>query len=148
MPPCFTYGLCSSFRASAFRCAAVAAGWPSKYTLTTSSFFTWFDHDTVHVPSAMKSPSRNMPISTVMVAATVVDRFAPSDRHASDTSSFALALIPAPAPAKPAPPLLWKLRRAYVSFSGVASAALVAHQAAVLELDHALAHLVDHLAIV
>ena len=28
----------------------------------------------------MKSPSRNMPISTVIVAAIVVERFAPSER--------------------------------------------------------------------
>ena len=56
--------------------------------MTTSCFLTWFDHETVHVPSAMKSPSRNIPISTVIVAATVVERFAPSDRHASETSSL------------------------------------------------------------
>ena len=29
-----------------------------------------------------------MPISTVIVAATVVERFAPSERHASETSSL------------------------------------------------------------
>ena len=32
----------------------------------------------------MKSPSRNIPISTVIVAATVVERFAPSDRSDSE----------------------------------------------------------------
>ena len=45
-----------------------------------------------------------MLIRTVIVAATVVERLAPSERHASVTSSFNLAVIqPAPAPAKPAP---------------------------------------------
>ena len=34
-----------------------------------------------------------MLISTVIVAATVVERFAPSERHASDTSSLNRALI-------------------------------------------------------
>src|SRR5690348_9332200 len=74
----------------------------------------------------MKSPSRNMPISTVMVAATVVERFAPRERHASDTSSLM----------RPPMGLL------------VPSAALVTREAAALEGDHPLAHLVDHLAVV
>ena len=66
-----------------------------------------------------------MPISTVIVAATVVDRLAPSDRHASANRSLERPVIPR-----------------------VAAAALVARQAAVLELDDALPHLVDHLAVV
>src|SRR5436305_8525517 len=82
----------------------------------------------------MKRPSRNMPISTVIVAATVVERFAPSERHASDTSSLRRPVMPR------AP---WSLRRSLVS-----SAPLVARETAVLELDHPLAHLVDHLAVV
>src|ERR1700750_3073152 len=76
----------------------------------------------------MKRPSRNMPTRTVIVAATVVERLAPSERHASETSS--LNLMP---------------RR---SFARVNPAALCAREASVLELDHALAHLVDHLAVV
>jgi hypothetical protein len=34
-----------------------------------------------------------MPISTVIVAATVVDRFAPSDRHASPNSNLERPVI-------------------------------------------------------
>jgi hypothetical protein len=34
-----------------------------------------------------------MPIRTVMVAATVVDRFAPSERHASPNSSLERPVI-------------------------------------------------------
>ena len=85
-PAAATYGLCWSLRARSFFCCVVAFG--RKYTFTTSCFFTWFDHDTVQDPSAMNRPSRNIPISTVIVAATVVERFAPSERHASETSSF------------------------------------------------------------
>src|SRR3954470_4321126 len=145
MPPDATYWSWPSITATRFFCAFVASG--AKYTFTTSCFLTWFDHETVHVPSAMKRPSRNMPISTVIVAATVVERFAPRERHASETSSLILPpTISAPAPAKPAL-RSWatpsSLRR-----SLVASAALVAGQAAALERDHALAHLVDHLAVV
>src|SRR3954453_13179548 len=95
-PPVATYWLCCSLRATLFFCAVVADG--RKYTLTTSCFFTWFDHDTVHVPSAMNRPSRNIPISTVIVAATVVERFAPSERHASETSSFKRPVRRAPDP--------------------------------------------------
>jgi hypothetical protein len=40
----------------------------------------------------MKSPSRNIPMKTVIVAAAVVERFAPSDRHASEKSSRARPL--------------------------------------------------------
>ena len=73
----------------------------------------------------MKSPSRNMPISTVIVAATVVERLAPSERSASDDEQAEAA-----------------------SFGRVASAPLVAGEPALLERDHAPAHLVDHLAVV
>jgi hypothetical protein len=45
------------------------------------------------LPRAMKRPSRNMPIRTVMTAATLVERFAPIDRKASEKKS--LARIPA-----------------------------------------------------
>jgi hypothetical protein len=38
--------------------------------------------------SAMKRPSRNIPISTVIVAATVVEMFAPIERTASLTKSL------------------------------------------------------------
>ncbi len=48
---------------------------------------TWFDHETVQVPSAIKSPSRNMPMSTVIIAAKVVERLAPRLRHASETQA-------------------------------------------------------------
>src|SRR5437868_6034270 len=82
----------------------------------------------------MNNPSRNIPISTVIVAAKVVERFAPSDRHASLTSSLKR-------PSTRATPS--SLRR-----SLVASAALVARETAVLQLDDALAHLVDHLTVV
>ena len=41
---------------------------------------------------AMKRPSRNIPISTVIVAATVVERFAPIERNASLKKSFALGI--------------------------------------------------------
>src|SRR3954453_5252315 len=132
MPPDATYWSWPSITATRFFCAFVASG--AKYTFTTSCFFTWFDHETVHVPSAMKRPSRNIPIRTVIVAATVVERFAPSDRHASDTSSLRrpVMLLAAPSSAR----LL------------VAPAPLVAREPTVLELDHPLAHLVDHLAVV
>ena len=39
-------------------------------------------------PRAMQSPSRNIPIRTVIVAATVVERFAPSERIDSEKSSL------------------------------------------------------------
>src|SRR5258708_16568636 len=91
MPPVATYWFCSSVLATSFFCTVVALG--LKYTLTTSCFLTWFDHETVQEPSAMKRPSRNMPISTVIVAATVVEMFAPSERHASETRSLKRPLI-------------------------------------------------------
>ena len=40
----------------------------------------------------MKRPSRNIPISTVIVAATVVERFAPMERNASLKKSLALGI--------------------------------------------------------
>jgi hypothetical protein len=58
-----------------------------KKILTCTSFLTAFDQDTTHVPSAIASPSRNIPISTVMVAANVVERLARIDRSASATRS-------------------------------------------------------------
>ena len=73
----------------------------------------------------MKRPSRNMPISTVIVAAIVVERLAPSERIDSEKSSLNCLIR-----------------------SRTRSAALVARQPAVLERDHAAAHLVDHLAVV
>jgi hypothetical protein len=40
----------------------------------------------------MKRPSRNMPMSTVIVAATVVEMFAPMERNASLKKSLALGI--------------------------------------------------------
>src|SRR5882672_940086 len=125
IPPVATYWFCSSVFATLFFWIAVALG--LKYTFTTSCFLTWFDHETVHEPRAMKRPSRNIPISTVIVAATVVERLAPSERHASLTRSLKRPLRVPSAPSS---------RRSFVS-----AAALVARQPAVLELDDALAHL-------
>ena len=88
-------------------------------------FLTWSDHETTHVPSAMKSPSRNIPISTVIVAATVVERFAPIERSASEKSD-----------ADARHSLAYPPRRSSRT------------SLPVLERDHALAHLVDHLAVV
>ena len=75
----------------------------------------------------MKRPRRNIPISTVIVAATVVERFAPMERNASLKKSLALGIC---------------------LFRRVLAAALVADDVAVVERDHTLAHLVDHLAVV
>jgi hypothetical protein len=44
--------------------------------------------ETTQEPNAMKSPSRNIPIRTVTVAASVVDTFAPSERSDSATMSL------------------------------------------------------------
>src|SRR4051794_1504673 len=132
MPPAATYWFCWSIFPTAFFCSVVASG--LKYTFTTSCFLTWFDHETVHEPSAMKSPSRNMPIRTVIVAATVVERFAPSARHASLTRGLRPPLSVAPAPSSLS--------------SFVPAAALVTGEPAVFELDDPLAHLVHHLAVV
>ncbi len=83
-------GSTESCGATAFSSAGVA--WPPllalvlKSTCTSSSRLTWSDQETVQVPSAISSPSRNMPISTVIIAAKVVERFAPRLRQASETS--------------------------------------------------------------
>ena len=82
-----------------------------------------FDHDSTHEPSAIATPSRNIPISTVIVAANVVERLARIDRSASRAASG-------------------------TSFARVPPAPLVARELAVLEREHAPAHLVDHLAVV
>jgi hypothetical protein len=50
---------------------------------------TWFVQEMTQLPRAMKSPSRNIPIRTVMTAATLVERFAAIDRKASEKKSFA-----------------------------------------------------------
>ena len=47
----------------------------------------WSLHESTHVPSAMKSPSRNIPISTVIVAANVVEMFAVIEDHASENNN-------------------------------------------------------------
>jgi hypothetical protein len=47
-----------------------------------------------HEKRAMKRPSRNIPISTVIVAATVVEMFAPMERTASLTKSLVLNASP------------------------------------------------------
>ena len=65
-----------------------------KYTFTTRSFLTWFVQEMTQVPRAMKSPSRNIPMRTVMTAATVVERFAAIERKASVTKSRALKAYP------------------------------------------------------
>src|SRR5438093_575790 len=56
-----------------------------------------------HVPSATNSPSRNMPMRTVIVAATVVETFAISERHASLKTTRTLTPLAAfrPSPAEP-----------------------------------------------
>ena len=50
----------------------------------------FFVQEITQVPRAMKRPSRNMPIRTVMTAATDVERFAASERNASETKSRGL----------------------------------------------------------
>ena len=55
--------------------------------MTSSWLFAWFDQESTHVPSAIVSPSTNIPMSTVSVAATVVDMLAPSERSASPTTT-------------------------------------------------------------
>src|SRR5438132_1081911 len=117
-------------RTTAFSCCRVACGLVLKSTLTISSCLTWFDQETTYVPNATKRPSRNMPTRTVIVAATVVEMFAPRLRHASETSSRSLTPVTAP-------------RVRGTSFACVAPPALVAREPSFLELDHTLAHLVD-----
>src|SRR5690349_15746678 len=106
-----------------------------------------------HVPSAIASPSTNMPISTVTVAATVVDALAKIERTASETSRRSLFIRRGDAAAgsssaRPTRSPCTSLARVAYSLGRVASAALVAGQPALLERDHALPHLVDHLAVV
>src|SRR5919201_747335 len=38
-----------------------------------TSLFTWWLHETTHVPSAIRTPRRNIPIRTVIVAASVLE---------------------------------------------------------------------------
>src|SRR5689334_7432790 len=75
----------------------------------------------------MKSPSRNIPISTVTVAASVVDMLAPSER--SDSPNTVRT-------------------RGISALRLVTAAALITCQPPVFEPDDAAAHLVDHLAVV
>src|ERR687895_2610165 len=88
----------------------------------------------------MKSPRRNMPMRTVIVAAIVVERFAPIERIASPTKSLALTMI--------RPVVLAGTRWTWPGGSLIGAAALVADDGAVVEGDDALAHLVHHLAVV
>ncbi len=46
----------------------------------------WLLQESTHVPSAMNRPSRHIPISTVIVAANVVERFIRIEDHASENS--------------------------------------------------------------
>jgi hypothetical protein len=46
----------------------------------------WLLHESTQVPRAMNSPSRHIPISTVIVAANVVERFILIEAHASEKS--------------------------------------------------------------
>src|SRR3954447_5213538 len=76
----------------------------------------------------MKTPRKNITISTVTVAASVVARLFRSEVTASEARK--------------------RRRKLNRSSLDVAAAAVVAHEAAALERDHAAAHLVDHLAVV
>jgi hypothetical protein len=55
---------------------------------------TWFVHEMTQLPRAMKRPSRNIPMRTVMTAATVVERFPEIERNASVTKSRARTTYP------------------------------------------------------
>ena len=55
-------------------------------TCTASSRFLSSDHETSHVPSPMKTPIKNIPMSTESAEATVVETFAPIERRASAKS--------------------------------------------------------------
>ena len=59
---------------------------PAMNTCTASSRFLSSDHETSHVPSPMKTPMRNIPMSTESAEATVVETFAPIERSASAKS--------------------------------------------------------------
>src|SRR4051794_1168166 len=130
----------------------------------------------------MKRPRSTIPIRTVIVAAIVVERFAPTERTASEVSRRKRAITgrtadddrvegargkPGGFPGSNAcrrRHAVPRRRRGYSgetwfhpseraeggrrSFGGVPSAPLVAGEDAVLERDHAAAHLVDHLAVV
>jgi hypothetical protein len=58
----------------------------SKNTFTSSWSLTWSDQETTQVPRAIRRPSRNMPISTVIVAAIDVERLEVSERPASEST--------------------------------------------------------------
>ncbi len=60
----------------------------TKKTFTSSWSLTCSDHETTHEPSAISRPSRNIPISTVIVAANDVEMFEPMERNASETTSL------------------------------------------------------------
>jgi hypothetical protein len=53
---------------------------------------TWSVHELTQEKRAMNRPRRNIPISTVIVAATVVERFAPMERNASLKKSLTLGI--------------------------------------------------------
>src|SRR5918995_657848 len=124
MPPGLTRSSDSSRTRSSFTCFVVARS--AMKTCTASSRFLSSDHETSHVPRPMKTPIRNIPMRTESAEATVVETFAPIERSASAKS----------------------VRIRVISFLGVPAAALVADELARLERDDALAHLVDHLAVV
>ena len=92
----FVSGKLSIFARTALICASVASGCCWKKTLTITSLRTWSVHEFTQEKRAMKRPSRNIPISTVIVAATVVERFAPMERNASLKKSLALGIATTP----------------------------------------------------
>ena len=122
MPPGLTRSSDSSCTRSSSICFVVAES--AMKTWTASSRFLSSDHETSHVPSPMKTPMRNIPMSTDSADATVVETFAPIERSASANRMRMRVTLPVP----PTP--------------------LVTHELAGLEGDHALAHLVHHLAVV
>src|SRR5262249_20668759 len=92
-----------------------------------------------------------MPIRTVTVAAIVVDMLARSERNASPTTSRTFMSPRAcQAPTMDAARAWPAIQPEAVqrSLGGVAAPPLVAREPAGVEGDHALAHLVDHLAVV
>jgi len=88
----FVSGNVLIFAPTALICDSVASGDCSKNTLTTTSLRTWSVHELTQEKRAMNRPSRNIPIRTVIVAATVVERFAPMERNASLKKSLALGI--------------------------------------------------------